>query len=430
MGCICSTKKPPSSSTPDLELNPDLTSYQSACRSDPTIQSFDSTIQARTNRVISTLSDEPSLSIQSLQVVIDTLLATDQDVLKLILEYETDVWTHDELFSLVKEYLEISLETLDFCKSVDDCLKNARSIVKFLQTTLDQYAEDANHLNTIEQFKIFKSFDTPFSDKLLTSFRSVYDKQVCLLNKLRTQTVEVVKKLESIKIWRRLSNVIYVATFSTVLICSVVAAVVALPPLVTALAAAATLVPLGSMGMSVDSLWKTYEQEVRYKKKIIIMIKIQSDLFVIKDLDNIKAIVDRMGIKMEGILKLTDFVIGEEVHEALGVGVDEITNPVNEFAKMIDDLGEQSVKTISDIKRTTTMILERIKEHPRRVDNVVYSFSIYVAYKHMKTRNGHDNGSPSAESDFTAKVEAILAKHNADFLANVKKVFKNRLMIK
>ncbi|XP_071718695.1 CENP-B homolog protein 2-like [Rutidosis leptorrhynchoides] len=42
----------------------------------------------------------------------------------------------------------------------------------------------------------------------------------------------------------------------------------------------------------------------------------------------------------------------------------------------------------------------------------------------MKTRNGHDNGSTSEGSDFTAKVEAILKSHNAEFLANVRKVFQ------
>ncbi|GJX20280.1 reverse transcriptase domain-containing protein [Tanacetum coccineum] len=103
-----------------------------------------------------------------------------------------------------------------------------------------------------------------------------------------------------------------------------VAAVLAAPPLVAALAAAATLVPLGSM-----------------------------------------AIVDRMEIKMDGMLKSADFVIEEGVEEAVGIGVDEIKNPVKEFGRLMDDLIDQSVKSISDIKRATTMILEKINEHPR-----------------------------------------------------------------
>ncbi|GJU61167.1 UPF0496 protein-like protein [Tanacetum coccineum] len=329
------------------------------------LQSFDSTLQSPTNRVISILAADHSLSLHSLSIVIKTSLDTDQDALKRILEYETDAWNHDELFSLVKDYLETSIQTLDFCKSIEDCLMHATSSVSFLQTAIDQYDEDANHLNTLEQFNKFKASDNPFSHEFLASFRSIYGKQVLLLNKLRIHTDEVVKKLDSVKTWRRLSNAIFVTTFSTVLICSVVAAVVAAPPLVAALAAAATLVPLGSMGKWVDSLWQKYEKELRYHKNTMNMMKVQCDVFVIKDLENIKAIVDRMEIKMDGMLKSADFVIEEGVEEAVAIGVDEMKNPVKEFARMMDDLNDQSVKSISDIKRATTMILEELNEHPR-----------------------------------------------------------------
>nr|GEX44770.1 uncharacterized protein [Tanacetum cinerariifolium] len=238
--------------------------------------------------------------------------------------------------------------------------------VSLLQTAIDEYHEDdANHLNTLEQLNKFKASENPFSNEFLASFRSVCGKQATLLNKLRTRTVEVVKKLDSVKTWRRLSNVIFVTTFSTVLICSVVAAVVAAPALVAALAAAATLVPLGSMGTWVDSLWQKYEKELRYHKNTMNVMKVQSDVFVIKDLENIKAIVDRMEIKMDGMMKSADFVIGEGVEEAVGIGVDEIKNPVKEFARLMDDLSDQSVKSISDIKRATRMILEKLNEHPR-----------------------------------------------------------------
>ncbi|GKD81083.1 UPF0496 protein-like protein, partial [Tanacetum coccineum] len=73
----------------------------------------------------------------------------------------------------------------------------------------------------------------------------------------------------------------------------------------------------------------------------------------------------RMEIKMDGMLKSADFVIEEGVEEAVGIGVDEIKNPVKEFGRLMDDLIDQSVKSISDIKRATTMILEKINEHPR-----------------------------------------------------------------
>ncbi|GKA14327.1 UPF0496 protein-like protein [Tanacetum coccineum] len=143
MGCISSTSRTPTPSTSDIEFNPDLTLYQDACRTDPVLQSFDSTLQARTNRVISILAVVPSLSLHSLSVVIIY-------------------------------YLETSIQTLDFFKSIEDCLKHAKSSVSFLQTAINEYHEDdANHLNTLEQLNKFKASENLFSNELFASLWTI-----------------------------------------------------------------------------------------------------------------------------------------------------------------------------------------------------------------------------------------------------------------
>ncbi|KAI3747940.1 hypothetical protein L6452_10693 [Arctium lappa] len=371
MGCIFSTNSTnnpspsPSPSMSNSELNPDLTSYQHDCQSDPELQSFDSTLQDRTTRVINTLAagvQVRSLSLDSLRQVTGSLLDMNQEVVKVILECKKDIWNNDQLFSLIEDFFEISLQTLDFCTSLENCLKNARSSLSFLQIAIKQYDSDANHINSLDQFREFRGLDSPFSDEFFELFQSVYNKQLTMLKKLQIQKSKVDKKLKSLKTWRRLSNVIFVTTFSTVLICSVVAAAVAAPPLVTALAAAAA-VPLGSMGKWVNSLWKKYEKEFRDQREMMSAMQI-GNYIVIKDLDNIKALVDKLGTEMESMLQNAGFAIREEDEEAVGMVVDEVKNTMNEFAKTMEELSDHSDKCIRDIRRARTVVLQRIIKHP------------------------------------------------------------------
>nr|XP_043634278.1 UPF0496 protein At4g34320-like [Erigeron canadensis] len=374
MGCFLSTdsnktktlssKSSSSSSMSNSELNPDLTSYQDACQSDPELQSFDTALQDRTSRVINTLAagvEVRSLSLDSLREVTGSLLDMNQEVVKVILECKKDIWENDQLFSLVQDYFDISILTIDLCTSLNNCLKNARSSLSFLQIVINKY--EANTTSTVlEEFKEFKALDGPFSGEFFELFQQVYKKQVTMLKKLQTQKGKVDKKLKSMKTWRRLSNVLFVATFSTVLICSVVAAAVAAPPLVTALAAAVA-VPLGSMGKWVNSLWKKYEHEFRDQREMISAMQV-GNYIVIKDLDNIKALVDKLGDEMKGMMGNVDFAVTEEEQEAVGMVVDEMKITMNVFAKTIEDLSEHSDKCIRDVRRARTMILQRIIKHP------------------------------------------------------------------
>ncbi|KAJ0704163.1 hypothetical protein HanPI659440_Chr14g0559611 [Helianthus annuus] len=336
MGCFVSTNSTNSSSTMS---NADLTSsYEDACQSDPELQSFDSTLQHQTTTLINNLAVGPevrSLSLNSLRQLTGTLLDTNQEVVKRILECKHDIWQNDHLFNLVQLYFEISLQTLDFCTSLQNCLKNARSNLSFIEIAISQYDSNTNQLHILEQFKEFNGLelDNPFTNESFELFQSVYEKQMTMLKNIQNQKGKVDKKLKLTKTWRRLSNVIFVTTFSTVLICSVVAAAVSAPPLVTALAAAAA-VPLGSMGKWVSSLWKKYEKEFRDQKGVM------------------------------SAMQNADFVIREEDVEGVGVVVDEMKTTVSMFAKTIDDLSDHSDKCIRDTRRARTMILQRIIKHP------------------------------------------------------------------
>ncbi|XP_024978486.1 UPF0496 protein At4g34320-like [Cynara cardunculus var. scolymus] len=379
MGCVFSTDSgnngvhPPAGSssssgthsTSKLMLSPDLNSYQEACRSDPDLQSFDSTLQDRTTRVINSLAagvEVRSLSLDSLREVTGSLLDMNQEVVKVILECKKDIWKNDELFSLVEDFFDLSILTLDFCISLENCLKNARHSSSFLKIAINQFDGDNDYLKTLEQFKRFEALEAPFSEEFFENFQSVYKQQLSMLKKLQKQKGKVAKKLKSTKTWRKLTNVIFVITFSTVLICSVVAAAVAAPPVVVALAAAAA-VPLGSMGKWVNSLWKKYETELKGQRELISSMQIGSSI-VIKDLVNIKALVDKLGIEMEGLLQNAEFAIKEEEEEAVAMAVDEMRKNVNDFGKTIDDLSDHAFKIRGDISKARKMIVQRLSKNP------------------------------------------------------------------
>lgn len=154
---------------------------------------------------------------------------------------------------------------------------------------------------------------------------------------------------------------IFAVTFAAVLICSVVAAAISAPPVVTALAAAAA-VPLGSMGKWFNSLWKKYENEVRGEREIISSMQIGTYI-AIKDFDNIRVLVDKLKIEMESLLQNADFAIREE-EEAVVLAIDEIKKKLSGFMQTIDDLGEHADKFSRDIRRARTVILQRISRHP------------------------------------------------------------------
>uniref|UniRef100_A0A6N2L559 Uncharacterized protein n=1 Tax=Salix viminalis TaxID=40686 RepID=A0A6N2L559_SALVM len=79
----------------------ELSYYEAACRLDKDMQSFDTTLQARTNHVINTLAvgvDEVrALSFDSLKDVTECLLEMNQEVVRVILECKRDIWKNQEL---------------------------------------------------------------------------------------------------------------------------------------------------------------------------------------------------------------------------------------------------------------------------------------------------------------------------------------------
>ncbi|KAL2254719.1 UNVERIFIED_CONTAM: hypothetical protein Sindi_0266600 [Sesamum indicum] len=353
----------------NLQYTTELNSYEAACRVDVDLQSFDTTLQVRTNNVINSIAagvEVRALSFDSLREVTECLLEMNQEVVKVILDCKKDIWKNQELFELVEEYFENSLKTLDFCAALEKCLKSARDRQLLIHVALQQFEEEdgvegnnGRYLRTLEELKNFRDAGDPFTEEFFQIFQSVYRQQMLMLEKLQSRKNKLDKKLKYIHAWRKVSSIIFAATFAAVLICSVVAAAMAAPPVAAALAAA-TSIPLGSMGRWIDSLLKNYENAVKGQKEIINCMNVGTYV-TIKDLDSIRVLIDRLEIEIESLMQSADFAINEE---AVKLAVAEIRKKLVVFVKNIEELGAQADNCSRDIRRARTVILQRIIKHP------------------------------------------------------------------
>lgn len=179
-----------------------------------------------------------------------------------------------------------------------------------------------------------------------------------MLEKLQLCKKKLDKKLKRIHTWRKVSSIIFMATFASMVICSVVAAAMAAPPVAAALAAA--MAPLGSMGKWIDSLWKNYENAIKRQKGVI--SSMQAGTYVaVKDLDNILDLIERLDIKIRGMVKNAEFAVE---HDAVKIGINVIKKKLEVFQKNVEALGIQADICSREIIKARTVILQRIINHP------------------------------------------------------------------
>ncbi|VAI08737.1 unnamed protein product [Triticum turgidum subsp. durum] len=331
------------SGLPHAAAAEELSSYEAACRHDPEVRTFDSTLQRRTSRAISTLAvgvEVRSMSLDSLREVTGCLLDMNQEVVKVIL---------------------------------DKCLKRARDSQLLLHVALQRFDDEddndgdaaaaapaARYARTLHELRQFKAAGDPFTDEFFEAFQAVYRQQLAMLEKLQQRKHRLDKKIKTIKAWRRVSSVIFASTFAAVLICSVVAAAIAAPPVAAALAAAAAI-PIGSMGKWIDSLLKGYQDAVRGQKEVVSAMQVGT-FIAIKDLDNIRVLINRVEMEISSMVDCVDFAERDE--EAVRFGVEEIKKKLEAFMKSVEDLGEQADRCSRDIRRARTVVLQRIIRHP------------------------------------------------------------------
>lgn len=367
------SKTPETSSGNNLntDMATELRSYEAACKLDSDLNSFDTNLQAQTNQAINTQAvgvEFRSLSFDSLKQVVESLLEMNQEVVKVILDCKKDICKSQELLELVEEYFESSMQNVDLCTALQNCLKSARESQLHILTALQQFEEETGlgenrYARTLQELKNFKAAGgSPFTGEFFQIYQSVYNQQIVMLEKLQLGKNKNDEKLKQVNIWRKVSCTISVATIAAVLIGSVVAAAIASPHVAAALAAV-TAIPIGSMGKWIDSLLQNYENALKGLKEVTISIHVGTYV-ARKDLDNIRVLVNRLEVDIESLQKNVDFAIEEE-EDAVKVAIEAIQKKLGIFMKNVEDLGVQAGTCSRDIRRAKTVVLQKILKLPQ-----------------------------------------------------------------
>ncbi|XP_004301900.1 PREDICTED: uncharacterized protein LOC101291734 [Fragaria vesca subsp. vesca] len=349
-----------------------FSSYEAACKLDSGLHSFDLSLQQRTSRVFNSLSTRAkvrSLSLNSLKEVSDWLLETNQEVVKVILECKKDIWNNQEIFSLVEEYFENSFHTLEFCTALETCLKRVVNNQLIIQAAVSRFEEEVEAglegkgcVKILQELRAFKAAGDPFREEFLSLFRAVLNGHASMLQILQVRKKRLDKKLKSVKAWRKVSNVLIVATFVSVLIFSVVAAAITAPPLVTSLARALA-VSVGSSEKWCKILWSYYHTLNAQRIEINSMqLGTMDCMFTMTDLNNIRVLVEKCESEIEALLQTADFGITEE--NAVKIVMIEINKKLEMFMETVKSLSQNADECGRNIRRARTVILQRIISHP------------------------------------------------------------------
>ncbi|OVA09305.1 Protein of unknown function DUF677 [Macleaya cordata] len=395
----------PRDQLPPIRLSSeDLRLYEDAVQNDVDVRKFDMDLQARTHHAINALASgfhQPlSFSFDVVkEVVTNCFLETDQRVVEVILEGKKDIWNNKELCSLIDEYFKTSLHTLDFCIAIEKCLTNARDRQTILRAALQRLANSTpggdEYKKAMEDLERYKSVQTHFTGEMLELFGTVYCEHFQMLQMLQTQRIQLDKKLKKVKSWRKTANIIFVATFVTILICSIVTAAVAAPPIVTAMVAAgAATAAWAPTERWLKKLWKGYEDAVKEQKEAISSMQ-AGTIVAIRDLENIRLLVERLGMEtansfrqingnllvegningnllvegnINGNLLVEERINGNllflEEKNKIQLVIQEIENKVSIFSRNIDELGEYVSCCSRNIQKARSVVLQRIMKTP------------------------------------------------------------------
>uniref|UniRef100_A0A0E0M6V1 Uncharacterized protein n=1 Tax=Oryza punctata TaxID=4537 RepID=A0A0E0M6V1_ORYPU len=344
-------------------------SYEAACSADPELGTFDKALRRRASRSITAMAsgvEVRSLSLGSLREVTGCLVDMNQEVVRVVLDCKRDVWRSRDLFDLVEDYFECSLHTLDFLAALDKSLRRARDSQLILHLALQRHHHDGHaaaselYASTLDELREFKAAGEPFTDEFFAEFQTMYRQQTAMVDKLRRQKRRLGRRLRSVRVWRRVSRMVFLTAFAALLVCSVVAAAIAAPPVAAALAAAASM-PVGSAGKWVDSVLKKYQDALRGHKEVVSAMQVGT-FIAIKDLDSIRVLVDHLEAQISSMADSVKFAELDE--EAVRLGIEEVNKKLELFIKSVDELGEQAERCSRDIRRARTVVLQRIIHHP------------------------------------------------------------------
>ncbi|CAF1985837.1 unnamed protein product [Brassica oleracea var. botrytis] len=341
-------------------------------QNDSNLKSFDSSLHQRTNIVMRSLAESQSISQGSLMEVYGYLLDLNRDVVSLIIESREDVINNKYLSSLVDVYFKNTSKTLDFCNTVQNCVKKAeiskliiRYAVKLFEAESVGIGENNNNNNnknkyakTLAELNKFKAMGDPFEGEFETQYESVYEQQVLLLEELRNLKAKLDKKQRNLEIWRKLSNVVFATAFVSILVLSVVAAAVVAPQVLIQVASGLTT-PIEVVGKWCNEMWNKYEKAVKIQIELVSKVEAGAKVNNVAT-ENIRFEVEQLRIKILFILNTIEIGVEEEEEVSTRLAMQEIMKKVDGLTDKIEEVGESAAKCSKLIGYGRFLVLQHI----------------------------------------------------------------------
>ncbi|KAG7993940.1 hypothetical protein I3843_01G029400 [Carya illinoinensis] len=308
--------------------------------------------------------EEPQLVCSdSIKEIVKCLNEMHLEATNFHLKCKEEIWNNQEFFSFLKDYFQCSLRAVDFCTALENCLKRTRDnqlIVQFAVKNFEEDVEDGvKYVKTLQELRKFKDAEDPFTDEFSQLLRSVCEQHELMLDKLKPRKTKLDNKLEPVKTWWIVSNVIFAFAFVSVLVLTVVAAAIKAPAWATALMGALS-VPMGSLGTWCNSLWGRYQSALEGKRGVISSMR-DGTLTAKKDLGNIEALVRKLRIETDSMLEKADFALGEE--EAVKLVIDDIQKKFGMFMKAAQNLSANADKCSGTSVSWRKLVLQSMFRH-------------------------------------------------------------------
>ncbi|XP_059623729.1 UPF0496 protein 1-like [Cornus florida] len=340
----------------DMESH--LKAYQAECEGDPFLKQFDLGLQQSTGRVIHTLKEgvnaggDRSLPLESVKEITGCFVKTNVEVAKYILKFKEEILRDDDLYEIVKDFFDKSLQILEVCTVLKECINRARDDHLIIEVALHKIeTEDRESgLNFLEKFK---AAGNPFTERFSSLLKCVRENQDSMLQNLKEKKSKLDEKLKNVQTCRTVWNVLFGFTAATFLVSCCVAA---LPVVVVTLSAVA----LVGAGVWIDHLWKKHEDVLRAQGDILSSLDVDYNIGKI-ELGEIQSGVDDLKKEIESVLDSVDFALQlQDDQSAVRLTMDTIKKKLNGFMESIEDLSKHASKCEHEVKDGMDKILDKI----------------------------------------------------------------------
>ncbi|CAB4290253.1 unnamed protein product [Prunus armeniaca] len=348
-----------------------MISYQEAREADADLQSLDNALKTRTTAVINALADD-GLSTRFLKQVTDYVRYLSQESSGAVLGRRNAFGSmnlnssNEESFKLlVDEYMNNSLQMLNFCSELDRFLKQARNTHSYIEYVTRECFEKETAMGTSQYKMTSKRLkNLRASEDVSGQYSSagrLLEKVVCLrrqqeqmLEKLKVQNEKLGKKESRARSWRKLTMMLFIMAVVGLLISIIVTAALAIPSVAPALGAA--IVPMLAGGDWITNWFGKYETAFKDQQEENVAMQAGARVSI-KELGDIKFLIDRVVNEIDSLL----FAPNSTIEEQIDFTMKDIKLKLETFMREIETLQEEANKCTSEIRKARDKVVNNIK---------------------------------------------------------------------